>query len=249
MQTLFWIIVSGLLMSMIALIGSLTLFLKAKVLKKILLPLVALSAGSLLGGAFFHMLPEAIEKGGNRLSLYVWLVFGFVLFFILEQFLHWQHSHRRDWQQDLSQASSKRPFIYMILIADGLHNFLGGLAIGGAFIMDIRLGWTAWLAAAAHEIPQELGDFAVLLHGGFHKRKALFFNFLSGLSFLLGGLLAYFISFEMDITFLVPLAAGNFIYIAAADLIPEIKHLESAKARWINLIFFSTGLLLLYYMR
>jgi zinc and cadmium transporter len=113
---------------------------------------------------------------------------------------------------------------YLILIADGVHNFIGGLAVAGAFLIDVRVGIRTWLAAAAHEVPQELGDFGIVIHGGWNKGKALLYNFLSALTFLLGGIIAYSASFALDVTFLLPFAAGNFIYIAAADLIPEIKH-------------------------
>jgi zinc and cadmium transporter len=114
------------------------------------------------------------------------------------------------------------------LIADALHNFIGGLAVAGAFLIDIRVGISAWIAAAAHEVPQELGDFGILIHGGWKKGRALLYNLLSALTFLIGGLIAYSASLKTDVTFLLPFAAGNFIYIAAADLIPEIKHEESA---------------------
>lgn len=124
--------------------------------------------------------------------------------------MHWHHCHR-------AFADCKKPLTYLILIGDGLHNFLGGLAIAGVFLMDHRLGIAAWLAAAAHEVPQELGDFGVLVHGGWDKRKALLFNLLSGLTFPLGGVVAYAASRELDVRWLVPLAAGNFLYIGASD--------------------------------
>jgi zinc and cadmium transporter len=203
----------------------------------VLLPLVALAAGTLLGGAFFHMLPAAVATLGNRLSVYGWVLGGFVAFFALEQFLHWHHCHR--------PLGDHRPLTYLILIADGLHNFVGGLAVGGAFLIDVQLGVTAWLAAAAHEVPQELGDFGILVHGGWPPRRALLFNVLSALSFLLGGLVAYAAASKIDVAFLLPFAAGNFIYIAAADLIPEVREHESAT---VNLLHFGAlllGLLLL----
>jgi zinc and cadmium transporter len=216
MSTILWIIASGLLMSAIALIGSVTLFLSEATLKRLLLPLVALAAGTLLGGALLHMIPAAIEKSGNQLSIYLWVLLGFTLFLALQQFLHWHHCHRA--------PSEHRPLTYLILIADGVHNFIGGLAVAGAFLIDVRVGIRTWLAAAAHEVPQELGDFGIVIHGGWNKGKALLYNFLSALTFLLGGIIAYSASFALDVTFLLPFAAGNFIYIAAADLIPEIKH-------------------------
>jgi zinc and cadmium transporter len=236
--TLLWIIASGLLMSAIALIGSVTLFLSEAALKKILLPLVALAAGTLLGGAFLHMIPAAIEKSGNQLSVYLWTLLGFTLFLALEQFLHWHHCHRA--------PSEHRPLTYLILIADGVHNFIGGLAVAGAFLIDVRVGISTWLAAAAHEVPQELGDFGILIHGGWNKTRALLYNFLSAITFLVGGIVAYGASFAIDVTFLLPFAAGNFIYIAAADLIPEIKHHDEPMGQVIHFLSFLSGLGLLW---
>ena len=134
---------------------------------------------------------------------------------------------------------------YLILIGDGLHNFIGGLAIASIFIADIRLGIMAWLAAAAHEIPQELGDFGVLIDGGWEKRKALMFNVLSALTFLAGGLLTYVASSSFDVSFLIPFAAGNFLYIGASDLVPEVKEHDNLRVNIKNFLAFISGLLLM----
>ncbi|SHK61210.1 zinc and cadmium transporter [Marinobacter antarcticus] len=227
-------------MSAIAMIGSVTLILKPATLEKILLPLVAFAAGSLIGGAFFHMIPAAFAVDLDVLEIGMMVVAGFTTFFILEQFLHWHHCHR-------DQVDCKQPLTYLILIGDALHNFLGGLAIAGIFLIDVRAGIAAWLAAAAHEIPQELGDFGVLVHGGWEKKRALLFNVLSGLTFLIGGLVAYGLSFKVDIAWLIPFAAGNFIYIGASDLVPEVhRHGDSnIKTSILHLVSFVMGLALL----
>jgi len=238
MEVLLWIVGSSLIMSAIALVGSVTLILKEETLNKIILPLVAFAAGSLIGGAFFHMIPAGIISYGNTIGFYLWIIIGFIMFFMLEQFLHWHHCHRAD-------LDCKKPLTYLILIGDGLHNFIGGLAIAGIFLIDIRLGIMSWLAAAAHEIPQELGDFGVLIHGGWNKRNALIFNVLSAITFLIGGLITYTISFSFDISFLVPFAAGNFIYIGASDLVPEIRKHESLKMNLVHLIAFVAGIALM----
>lgn len=238
METLIWIIGSGILMSLIALAGSLTLILTESTLNRIILPLVAFAAGSLIGGAFFHMIPAGIISYGNTTGFYLWIVLGFTLFFMLEQLLHWHHCHR-------AEADCKKPLTYLILIGDGLHNFIGGLAIAGVFLVDIRLGVMSWLAAAAHEIPQELGDFGVLIHGGWKKRNALLFNLLSALSFLVGGLITYTVSFDFDVSFLVPFAAGNFIYIGASDLVPEFRGHEDLKTNLVHLVSFVGGIVLM----
>jgi zinc and cadmium transporter len=241
MTTFLWILFSGMLMSAIALVGSLTLVLPEAKLKKLLLPMVALAAGTLLAGALLHMIPAAVEKSGNQVSIYLWILLGFTLFLALEQFLHWHHCHRA--------PSEHRPLTYLILVADGVHNFIGGLAVAGAFLIDVRVGISTWLAAAAHEVPQELGDFGILIHGGWKKGPALLYNFLSALTFLLGGLFAYAASYTADVTFLLPFAAGNFIYIAAADLIPEIKHEENPKLNAVHFVSFITGIALLLGIR
>jgi zinc and cadmium transporter len=242
MNTFAWIVASGLAMSAIALVGSVTLVLSESTLQRIILPLVAFSAGSLIGGAFFHMIPAGMLHSGISTGFFVWIIAGFTTFFALEQLLHWHHCHR-------ASTSCKKPLTYLILIGDGLHNFIGGLAIAGTFVVDIRLGIMAWLAAAAHEVPQELGDFGVLIHGGWDKRKALLFNVLSGLAFLSGGLIAYAFSFNMDISFLIPFAAGNFLYIGASDLVPEVNKHEDARVNLISLVSFLVGISLMYLIK
>lgn len=157
--------------------------------------------------------------------------------------------HRDENQQDHSQAKPQKHsslasqnLSTLILIADGLHNFLGGLFVGASFVDDLSLGISAWMAAAFHEIPQELGDYAILVHGGWSPSKALLFNFLSSLTFLLGAIIAYFSSTSGDVSFLIPFAAGNFLYIGASDLIPEIKHHHGAKQNALLYASFLVGL-------
>jgi zinc and cadmium transporter len=238
MSALTWIVLGGVLMSVIAMVGSITLLLKPETLDRLLMPLVAFAAGSLIGGAFFHMIPAALAASIPPLDAGIAVASGFTVFLVLEQALHWHHRHR-------AKGDDKEPLTYLVLIGDGLHNFLGGLAIGGTFLIDVRLGITAWLAAAAHEVPQELGDFAVLVHGGWRKGQALCFNVLSGLTFLVGGLAAYGLSFQMDVSWLIPFAAGNFLYIGASDLVPEINKSLDRKSAGIHLLSFLLGLAVL----
>jgi zinc and cadmium transporter len=215
-STLAWIVISGVAMSAIALVGSVAVFLPAGVFVRVVRPLVALAAGSLLGGATFVMLPEAIDELGNDLTPWVWFAGGFVTFFLLEQFLQWHHCHQ--------PVAEHRPLGHLILIADGLHNFLGGMAVAAAFLVSTSVGLVTWLAAAAHEVPQELGDFGILIHSGWSRRAALMYNVLSAATFIVGGLVAYMLSDSIDVEVLLPFAAGNFVYIAAADLIPELRY-------------------------
>jgi zinc and cadmium transporter len=241
-DTFWWIFLGGLLMSAIALVGSLTLLLSQATLDRLIMPLVAFAAGSLLGGAFFHMLPAALAEAPAEPSVFLWALVGFALFFALEQFLHWHHCHR-------ASSDCKKPLTYLILLGDGLHNFLGGLGVAGVFLIDVRLGIAAWLAAAAHEVPQELGDFGVLIHGGWKKATALVLNLLSGVTFLMGGLVAYAASARIEVGFLVPFAAGNFIYIGASDLVPEVNKHRSARTSLVHFLAFAAGIALLWGIR
>lgn len=238
MSTFAWILTSTFAMSLIAWVGLITLFFKEQFLKKIIFPLVAFSAGALLGGAMLHMIPEALEEA-NGINIFLWVLIGFSLFLLLEQFIHWHHCHK-------APSEHRHPVTYLILIADALHNFLGGMAIASAFIIDIKLGIITWLVAAAHEIPQEFGDFGILVHGGWDKMKALWFNFISALTVVLGGIVAYFLSSQINIIYLLAIAAGNFIYISSSDLIPEIKHAGSIKNKLIHFICFILGIALIY---
>ena len=242
MGILFNILVSTFLISLISFLGAITLFLKEKFLNKILLILVAFSAGSLLGGAFFHLIPEAIERVGVEeiLNLFFYLILGFCTFFILENFLNWHHHHA------ISHPEIKS-FSYLILISDTIHNFIDGLIIAGSFVVSFQVGVVTSLVVVLHEIPQELGDFGVLIYGGFKKSKALFLNFLSALAAIFGGLFGFLLSERIgnSTIFLLPFAAGNFIYIAASDLLPEIKHKESLKKALIHFFVFLLGIVLM----
>lgn len=239
MSVLGWILISTFSVSLVSFVGVLTLFLKEKLLQEITLPLVSMSAGALLGGALLDMIPEAIESMGNEEMLWIWVLIGFAMFFLLEQFIHWHHCHR-------TTSEHKEPVTYLVLVADGLHNFIDGLAIAGSFLVSPHVGIVAWFACTAHEIPQELGDFGILIHGGWKKSKALWFNFFSGLTMVLGGLIAYYFSASYDVNFLLPFAAGNFIYIAASDLIPEVKHSEKIKTNLIHFTSFLLGIAIIY---
>lgn len=238
---LLWIIGSGIAMSCIAFVGSAIFLFSGEMLAKILLPLVAFSAGALIGGALFHLIPASLEAGSDTGATFLWVAAGFTVFFALEQFLHWHHCERAD-------TDCRKPLTYLILIGDGLHNFIGGLAIAGTFMLDVRLGIAAWFAAAAHELPQELGDMGVLLYGGWSKMKATLFNFVSALTFLAGGLIAYWLSYGYEIWFLIPFAAGNFLYIGASDLIPEINRHEKLSVNLVHFLAFSGGMFLLYFI-
>lgn len=238
MEELRWIIPGSLLMSAIAMVGGVTVFLRKSTLERILLPLVSLAAATLLGGAFFHMLPEGL-RAMSPLAAAAWLLAGFSTFLLLEQFLHWHHSHG-------GAGQGKQPVTYLVLIGDAIHNLIGGLAIASTFLIDPRAGISAWIAAVAHEIPQELGDFGVLVHGGWSRGRALLWNLLSALTFPVGALVAYLLSRQFEVAWLMLFGAGNFIYIAASDLIPEIKQQAGLGKVAEHFSCFAAGLALMF---
>jgi zinc and cadmium transporter len=240
-STLAWIVSGGVAMSAIALLGATTLLLSEATQARLVRPLVAFAAGSLLGGALLHMVPAAAREG-RGVSAYLWVLAGFALFLAIEQFLHWHHCHR-------ASADCRQPLTYLILVGDGLHNLLGGLAVGAAFVADVRVGITTWLAAAAHEVPQELGDFGVLVHGGWSRRRALVFNVLSASTFLVGGVVAWAVSARFDTSWLIAFAAGNFLYIGASDLVPEVNRHHDARVGALHFLAFAAGAGLLAALR
>jgi len=241
MNPLLWTISCTFVISLIAWVGSLTLFIREDIMNKILLVLVALSAGGLLGGAFLHLLPEAILKVGSTSSatftLFSYLILGFCTFFILEQFINWCHDH--------CGIHDKKPVTYLVIFSDFIHNFIDGLVIAGSFIIGFEMGVVTTIAIGLHEIPQEIGDFGVLVYGGFQRKKALILNYASAVTVIVGGVAGYFLSnLIMDATvLLLPFAAGNFIYIAASDLIPDIKHGENIGRNLVHFFTFITGIL------
>jgi len=237
-----WIVLGGLLMSGIALLGGVTFLLPARLQQRLLLPLVAFSAGSLLGSAFFHMLPAAVQAAGSALGVWIWVLAGFSLFFAFEQLLHWHRCHH-------AQAAGESTLPTLIVAGDALHNLLAGMAVAGTFLVDTRLGIATWLAEAAHELPQEVGEYGVLVHGGWTRRKALVVNVLSSLPFLAGGLLTWAASLQVDVAFLVPFAAGNFLYIAASDLIPEVNRHHRLATAALHFAAFAAGVLVLLGIR
>ena len=210
---------SVVIISAISLAGVLVLWMKDRQLNKILLYLVSFSVGGLFGDAFIHLIPEAIEESGFGTSVSVLILFGILSSFIVEKFLQWRHCH--------IPTSSEHPhsFAYMNLLGDAVHNLIDGLIVGGSYLASIPIGISTTLAVIFHEIPQELGDFGVLIHGGFNKTKALRFNFLTALTAVLGAVIALVLGVTLEgfIPLLIPFAAGNFIYIAGSDLIPELR--------------------------
>ncbi|MCK4808537.1 MAG: ZIP family metal transporter [Candidatus Aenigmarchaeota archaeon] len=242
MDTLLWILASTFFISLASFVGILTLSLKDKSLNKILTCLIALSAGALMGGAFLHLIPEAVHEFHSH-DIFSYVLVGFVLFFLIEKLLHWRHCH--------DGKCKIHTFAYMNLFGDAAHNFVDGLIIAASFTVDIHLGIVTSIAILMHEIPQEIGDFGVLVYGGFTKKKALFFNFITALTAVLGGIVGFYLAAysEMFLIFLLPFAAGGFIYIAACDLIPEIRKETNLKKSLLNFTVFILGILIMYFIK
>ena len=234
-----YIFLATFIVSLISFVGVVTLALKDKILNKILLILIGLSAGALMGGAFLHLLPEAVEKS-TGLDVYLFVLIGFILFFLIEKVLHWRHCHKGE--------CDVHTFQYMNLVGDSIHNFIDGLIMAASFVVAIPLGITTTIAIATHEIPQEIGDFGVLLYGGFSKKRAIMLNFVVALTAVLGGIVGYFVSKSIEniVVFILPFAAGGFIYIAATDLVPEIRKELDMKKYMATLFVFICGILIMW---
>ncbi len=214
----FYTILSTIIVSLVSFIGVLTLALKKERLRQMTVLLVSLSAGTLLGESFLHLLPEMTDGTGADFSSWLWLLGGIIIFFILEKIISWHHCH--------CSASHKyiHPLGKMNIIGGGLHNFIDGLIIAGAFLTSIPLGIATTVAVIVHEIPQEFSDFGILIYAGYSKAKALLFNFLSALVAIAGAVVGLAINAQIEnfAVYIIPLAAGGFIYIAIADIIPEL---------------------------
>ncbi|MBU1681794.1 ZIP family metal transporter [Candidatus Micrarchaeota archaeon] len=207
----FWIIGAAIIDALLGFIGVFSLWISKANMEKLSHILMAFAAGSLLGGAFLHLLPESLESF-NPESVLLFTLAGFVLFIFLETYVHWHHCKECD----------IHPFSYMVLIGDGVHNFLGGLILAASFLVSIPLGIATLVAIVAHELPQQLGIFGTLIKGGLSRNKAITYSFISQSTIIGGAFVGYILSGMVDgiALYLVPFAAGNFIYIAAADLIP-----------------------------
>ena len=236
-------IIASVIVSLISLIGIFALLIRENLLQKVIIFLIAFAAGGLIGGAFFDLIPEAAEYVHDITELFVYVIIGYVLFFMLEKYLHWRHCH--------TAGCKVHRFTYLNIVGDIVHNFGDGLIIGTVFLIDVKTGVAATLAIIFHEIPHELGNFTVLIYGGFSKFRALFFNFMSALFAVAGTVVGYY--FESKISgfsrFLLPAAAGGFIYIASCDLIPELHKEEGGRRSALIMVTFIVGISLMYFLK
>lgn len=216
MHPLISIIASVFVVSVISLIGIVTFLFKSKSLDRLFFVLVSFATGSMLGAAFLDLLPEATEKLSHA-GVFGSVLFGIMLFFLMEKFLYWYHCHEGECEV--------HQFTYLNLVGDGIHNFLDGVIIAAAFLSGTSVGLITTIAIILHEIPQELGDFGILVFGGFSRAKALAYNFVTALSAFLGAIGAYFFLDKLKgfTPLMISVAAGGFIYIACTDLIPELN--------------------------
>ena len=245
MLTSLYVLISVILVSLCSLVGIFSLLLKQKYLEKILLFLVSLSAGSLIGGAFLHIIPEAVEKNGLTLSLSLSIIGGILFFFILEKFIHWRHCHVP------TSDHHHHHLAVMNLVGDGIHNFIDGVIIAVSYLASVPTGIATTMAVVLHEVPQEIGDFGVLIYSGLSKWKALFYNFISASIAILGAVIGLIIGsrFLTFIDVVLPFAAGGFIYIAGVDLIPELhKECEPKNSLW-QFLALLLGIFIIYALR
>lgn len=234
------ILIAVLIVSLVSILG-IFIFLREKTLNKILFFLVSFAAGSLLGAAFLDLLPEALE-GGFKESVPVFILLGILSFFILEKFLYWHHHHAGHENEEM------HGFTYLNVVGDAIHNFLDGAVIAISFMNNTALGIVTTIAIIAHEIPQEIADFSILIYGGFSKSKALVYNFMTALTAVVGALAAYFYSsaIENSSIFLTSFAVGGFVYIASTDLIPEIQKEKDLRKSFLQFVVMVLGIMLIW---
>lgn len=242
MNTLIWIFLSTLAISAVSLIGISTFLMKEIRLKKIIEYLVAFSIGGLIGGAFFDLIPESLADLKSEV-VFIYLIVGIFIFFIIEKYFHWRHCH--------VAHCKEHSFAYSNLFGGAVHNFFDGVAIAAAFLININVGIATTFAIILHEIPHELGDFGVLVYAGFKKEKALLFNLLTAFFSIVGGILGFVLlsKIQFVIPYILALTAGGFIYISVSDLIPEIRKEVSVRKSLMHMIMIIIGILLLYLFR
>jgi len=239
-MTLAYIIISTVVISLASLIGIFFISVKKKLLNRIIINLVTFATGVLLGGALLHLLPEAFEADSNAP---LWALSGILAFFILEKFLFWRHCHDAE--------CNVHPVRYLNLIGDGIHNFIDGAVIAAAFVVNVKLGVTTSILTLAHEIPQEIGDFGILVYGGFSRVKALLYNLISALTCIAGGILAYFFATKAeDVTsILIAFAGGNFLYMALVDLLPEFRKVGTIQGAVPQFLLLCSGIFFMWLLK
>lgn len=233
------IIIASIIGSVIALVGGLILLWKKNFAKKISLFLVSFAAGSLLGAAFFHLIPEALHEAEDTHSLFLWVVGGILVLFLFEKLLKWYHCHNRG-------TCEYHTFSSAILFGDGVHNFIDGIVIALSFSLGTEVGIATTIAVFLHEIPQEIGDFGVLLHAGWEKKKIILANLGTALMTIVGAVIGYFALPYISpiLPYIIGFSAGTFIYIAVSDLMPEVRH-GSKPGEFIHFLMILLGVIVI----
>ena len=241
MQVWLYTLISVLIVSLLSLLGLIAFPFGEQKIQKFLIWAVAFAAGTLLGDAFLHLIPESYKNGsGSEVALSI--IGGMLAFFVLEKFIHWHHCHDIDCEQN------NPTFSYVIMIGDAAHNFIDGMIIAASYLVSLPIGIATTMAVVFHEIPHEIGDFASMLYGGFSKQKALVYNFLAGMVAILGALLVLLIDLNVDhvTKILIPFAAGGFIYVASADIIPELHKSTKITHSFLQLLCIIGGIGIMY---
>lgn len=238
-MNLIYSILATLVVSSVSLVGILSLVFNERVVDKIVFMLISFAAGSLIGVSFLHIIPEIISELDSS-KIFYYVVAGFTIFFILEKYFYWRHCHK-------GERCELHPVSYLNLFGDALHNFIDGILIGSSFSINIEVGVLATMAVILHEIPQEIGDFVILIHSGFSKLKALLVNFLVSLTAILGAVFGYILSDNIKKlpNYILPIVAGGFIYVASCDLIPELHRERSLSRSFLSLVLFLLGILVI----
>ena len=241
MQIWSYTLISVTIVSLLSLLGLAAFPFGEEKIKKFLIWAVAFAGGTLLGDAFLHLIPEAYADG-NGVGISFSILGGMLAFFVLEKFIHWHHCH------EISCEQHNTAFSYVIIIGDGAHNFIDGMIIAASYMVSIPIGIATTMAVVFHEIPHEIGDFASMLYGGFSKFKALWYNFLAGIVAIFGALLVLIVgsAFANLTYFLIPFAAGGFIYVASADIIPELHKSTKVSHSFLQLLFIMAGIAIMY---
>ncbi len=235
---------STLLISLLSFSGVLLLAMRANHLKRMIFVLVSFAVGALFGNTFFILIPESFELIDNTQTIGLLIISGLVVMFALEKFIHWHHCH------NVTHEHEAAPLGYISIITDSLHNFTDGVLIAAAWLVSPGVGIATTLAVVVHEIPQEISDFGVLLHAGFSRRKALLLNFVAACAAVLGAIITVMLGSVAEnlIIYILPFAAGGFIYLAGSDLIPELHRESSIRKSLIQLAAILTGLSLMFYI-
>lgn len=242
----FTIVLATFIVSLFSLSGIFTLSLNEERLHSILFFLLAFSAGSIFGAAVFDLLPEAVELVDEHV-VYLYIAFGYLAFYFLERFIYWYHGHGHHEDMEF-EAEETRGFAYLNLLGDGVHNFIDGMVIAASYTVSFQVGLVATIAVIFHELPQEMGDYGILIYAGFDRVRALTLNFMVALSVVGGGVFATFFleTVETLSGVLIAFSAGAFLYLAASELVPELQHERDFRRSLIQFFVFILGMALIY---